>query len=198
MIGSLRGRLISKRPDNVLVEAGGVGYLVSVPVNLLAALPAEGAEVFLYVHTHVREDALQLYGFPSEDEKRIFTTLLGVTGIGPKMALNILSMPVKDFLRALDSEDVAMLCKIPGLGKKTAHRLILELKEKLPTVQGPRDRVFEDTLSALINLGYRKAEAQECLDLALRKGHTEIEELLREALKCLTGGSDARKGGAKE
>ncbi|HTR45148.1 MAG TPA: Holliday junction branch migration protein RuvA [Thermodesulfovibrionales bacterium] len=198
MIGSLRGRLISKRPDNVLVEAAGVGYLVSVPVNLLAALPAEGAEVFLYVHTHVREDALQLYGFPSEDEKRIFTTLLAISGIGPKMALNILSMPVKDFLRALDTEDVAMLCRVPGLGKKTAHRLILELKEKLPRVQGPRDRVFEDTLSALINLGYRKAEAQECLELALRKGHTGIEELLKEALKCLTSGSDAVRGDAKE
>jgi len=94
---------------------------------------------------------------------------------------------------------VAMLCKIPGLGKKTAHRLILELKEKLPSVQqGPRDRVFEDTLSALINLGYRKAEAQECLDLALGKGHSGIEDLLREALRCLTAGSETIRGGAKE
>lgn len=192
MIGSLRGRLISKRPDNVIVEAGGVGYLVNLPVSLLSDLPAEGGEVFLYIHTHVREDVLQLYGFPSEDEKRIFTTLLGVTGIGPKMALNILSVPVKDFLRALDTEDVAMLCRIPGLGKKTAHRLILELKEKLPAVSEPKDRVFEDTLSALVNLGYRKAEAQESLELALKKGFVQIEDLLRESLKYLTVGSDQR------
>ncbi|HXX57918.1 MAG TPA: Holliday junction branch migration protein RuvA [Thermodesulfovibrionales bacterium] len=188
MIGTLKGRLFSKRPDNVIVETGGVGYLVSVPVNLLSALPEEGAEVFLYIHTHVREDALQLYGFPSEDEKRIFTTLLGVTGIGPKMALNILSgVTVKDFLQALDTEDVAMLCRIPGLGKKTAHRLILELKEKLPSVREPKDRVFEDTLSALVNLGYRKSEAQESLDRALKKGFTTIEDLLKESLKYLTG-----------
>ena len=174
----------------MIVEIGGVGYAVSVPVNLLSALPAEGTEVFLHIYTHVREDALQLYGFPSEDEKRIFTTLLGVTGIGPKMALNILSgVPVKDFLHALDTEDVAMLCRIPGLGKKTAHRLILELREKLPSVvREPRDRVFDDTLSALINLGYKKPEAQECLELAIKKGYTEIEDLLRESLKYLTGG----------
>lgn len=195
MIGSLRGKLISKRPDNVIVEAGGVGYLVNVPVNLLSSLPAEGAEVFLHIHTHVREDALQLYGFPSEDEKRIFTTLLGVTGIGPKMALNILSVPVKDFLRALETEDVAMLCRIPGLGKKTAHRLILELREKLPSVREPKDRVFEDTLSALINLGYKRAEAQESLEAALKKGCAGIEDLLRESLKYLTVGVDAKRGG---
>ncbi|MGD1074968.1 MAG: Holliday junction branch migration protein RuvA [Thermodesulfovibrionales bacterium] len=192
MIGSLRGKLISKRPDNVLVEAGGVGYLVSVPVNLLSTLPIEGSEVFFYVHTHVREDALQLYGFLSEDDKKIFTTLLGVTGIGPKMALNILSgIPVKDFLLALDTEDVAMLCRIPGLGKKTAHRLILELKEKLPAaVREPKDRVFEDTLSALVNLGYKRSQAQESLEMALKKGYTHIEDLLREALRYLTRGRD--------
>jgi Holliday junction DNA helicase RuvA len=192
MIGSLRGRLISKKPDNVIVEAGGVGYLVNVPMNLLSTLPIEGSEVFFSVHTHVREDALQLYGFLSEDDKKIFTTLLGVTGIGPKMALNILSgIPVKDFLLALDTEDVAMLCRIPGLGKKTAHRLILELKEKLPAaVREPKDRVFEDTLSALVNLGYKRSQAQESLEMALKKGYTHIEDLLREALRYLTRGRD--------
>ena len=171
MIGSQRGRLLFKKPDNVIVEAGGVGYLINVPVNVLSALPAEGSEVFFHVHTHVREDALQLYGFPSADEKKIFTTLLGVTGVGPKMALNILSgIPVKDFLHALDNEDVEMLCRIPGLGKKTAHRLILELKEKLPAAREPKDMVFEDALSALMNLGYKKSEAQESLELAVIKG----------------------------
>lgn len=189
MIGSLRGKLISRKPDNVIVETGGVGYIVSVPVNLLSELPPEGSEVFLFIYTHVREDALQLYGFPSEDEKKIFTTLLGVTGIGPKMALNILSgIPVKDFLSALDTEDVAMLCRIPGLGKKTAHRLILELKEKLPRTHEVRDRAFGDTLSALMNLGYKKPEAQEALEKAYKKGHSQIEDLLKEALKYLTGG----------
>lgn len=189
MIGSLRGKLLSKRPDNVIVEVGGIGYHVNVPISFLSSLPAEGTEVFLYVYTHVREDALQLYGFPSEDEKKIFTTLLGVTGIGPKMALNILSgVPVNDFLDAIDSEDVAMLCRIPGLGKKTANRLILELREKLPASREVKDRVFEDTLSALVNLGYKKSEAQESLEMAYRKGYTQIEALLKESLKYLTGG----------
>lgn len=189
MIGSLRGKIISRKPDNVIVETGGVGYIVSVPVSLLSELPAEGSEVFLFIYTHVREDTLQLYGFPSEDEKKLFTTLLGVTGIGPKMALNILSgIPVKDFLRALDTEDAAMLCRIPGLGKKTAHRLILELKEKLPVAHEVKDRVFGDTLSALINFGYKKPEAQEALEKAYKKGHSQIEDLLKEALRYLTGG----------
>jgi len=188
VIGSLRGRLISKRPDNVVVEAGGVGYQVSLPVNLLSALPREGSEVFLHIHTHVREDALQLYGFPSEEEKKIFITLLSVSGIGPKMALNILSgIPLKDFFHAMESEDVAMLCRIPGLGKKTAHRLILELREKLPAAGGVKDRAFEDTLSALINLGYKKSEAQDSLEKAMKKGYTQIEDLLKESLKYLTG-----------
>lgn len=189
MIGSLRGKLLARKPDNVIVETGGVGYLVSVPVSFLSELPPEGSEVFLFIYTHVREDALQLYGFPSEDEKKIFTTLLGVTGIGPKMALNILSgIPVKDFLKALDTEDVAMLCRIPGLGKKTAHRLILELKEKLPRTHEVRDRAFGDTLSALMNLGYKKPEAQEALERAYKKGHSQIEDLLKEALRYLNGG----------
>ncbi len=189
MIASLKGKLTSKKPDNVIIETGGVGYHVNVPVSLLSVLPPENSEVFLYIYTHVREDALQLYGFPTEYEKKIFTTLLGVTGIGPKMALNILSgVPADDFLDAVDSEDVAMLCRIPGLGKKTAHRLILELRGKLPASMETKDRVFDDTLSALVNLGYKKSEAQECLEIAYKKGYTQIEDLLKESLKYLTGG----------
>lgn len=188
MIGSLRGRLISKRPDNIIIETGGVGYQVMVPINLLSSLPDEGSEVFLHIYTLVREDSLQLYGFPSEEEKRVFTTLLGVTGIGPKMALNILSgFTVKDFMKAIDTEDVALLCRVPGLGKKTAHRLILELREKLVTKQ-VKDRVYDDTLSALINLGYKKSEAIEALNRAYKVGCTRVEELLRESLRFLTGG----------
>ncbi|MCX5717852.1 MAG: Holliday junction branch migration protein RuvA [Nitrospirae bacterium] len=191
MIGSLRGKLISRRPDNVIVEAGGVGYQVNVPLSILSNLPEEGNAVFLNIYTHVREDALQLYGFATEDEKRIFTTLLGVTGIGPKMALNILSgISHDDFMRAIEKEDVALLCRIPGLGKKTAHRLILELREKLPRLSKARDRVFEDTLSALVNLGYKKAEAIDSLEMAYKKGHKDIESLLKESLKYLTGNAN--------
>lgn len=192
MIGSLRGKLISRRPDNVIVEVHGIGYQVNVPLNILSNLPNEGSEVFLHIYTHVREDALQLFGFSDEDEKKIFTTLLGVTGIGPKMALNILSgISHDDFRKAIEAEDVALLCRVPGLGKKTAHRLILELREKLPSIDKPKDRIFEDTLSALVNLGYKKSEAQQSLELAYKKGLKDIESLLKESLKYLTGNADA-------
>jgi Holliday junction DNA helicase RuvA len=188
MIGSLRGTLINKKPDNVIVEVGGVGYRVNIPLNTMSALPEVGKDIFLHIYTHVREDILQLYGFTSEDEKKIFITLLGITGIGPKMALNILSgISYNDLLQAIETEDVAHLCRIPGLGKKTAHRLILELKEKLPTAKETVDRVFEDTLSALVNLGYKKSIAQEYLEKAYKKGFNDIEGLLKEALKYLTG-----------
>lgn len=188
MIASLNGKLISKRPDNVIIDVNGVGYHVHVPLNILSNLPAEGANIFLYIYTHVREDSLQLFGFDSEDRKKIFTTLLGITGIGPKMALNIISgLSHDDFLSSIEKEDVAMLCRIPGLGKKTAHRLILELREKLPSSNGVKDRLYEDTLSALINLGYRKNIAQPSLEKAYKKGFKDIESLLRETLKELTG-----------
>jgi len=188
MIGSLRGIVQSRRPDNVIIDVNGVGYQVNVPLNILANLPEEGNEVFLHIYTHVREDSLQLFGFTSENEKKIFIVLLGISGIGPKMALNILSgLSYEDFLAALDTEDVAMLCRIPGLGKKTAHRLILELREKLPSVTGIKDRLFEDTLSALVNLGYKKNIAQEFLEKAYKQGFNDIEGLLKETLKQMTG-----------
>lgn len=188
MIGSLRGKLISRRPDNVIIEVSGIGYQVNVPLNSLSDFPEEGREVFLHVYTHVREDAIQLYGFTTEDEKRVFMTLLGITGIGPKMAINILSgISHDDFMHAIETEDVALLCRIPGLGKKTAHRLILELREKLPSPMEIKNRVFEDTLSALINLGYKKSIVQESLEKAYKKGYRDIESLLKETLKYLTG-----------
>lgn len=187
MIASLRGRLISKKPDNLIVDVGGVGYSVHVPLTLLSSLPDEGREVFLHVHTHVREDAFLLYGFQTDDEKRIFTTLIGISGIGPKVALNILStIPPDNFHNAINSEDVDVLCRVPGLGKKTAHRLILELRGKLPSIKEKKDTVYDDTLSALVNLGYKKNIAQEALDKAYDGGHRDIESLLKEALKYLT------------
>jgi Holliday junction DNA helicase RuvA len=187
MIGALRGRILSRKPDYILIDVQGVGYQVNVPLNALSQFPPEGRDLFLHIYTHVREDSLQLFGFLSEDEKRIFSTLLGITGIGPKMALNILSgLSHDEFLKAIEQEDVAMLCRIPGLGKKTAHRLILELREKLPSPTGTRDRLFEDTLSALMNLGYKKNIAQEFLEKTYQQGFRDIEGLLRETLKLMS------------
>lgn len=187
MIASLRGRLISKRPDNVVVDVHGVGYSVQVPLTLLSSLPDEHAEVFFHVYTHVREDALLLFGFQTEDEKRIFTTLIGISGVGPKTALNLLStIPPDKFYNAINTEDVDVLTKVPGLGKKTAHRLILELREKLPSLKEKKSTVYDDTLSALVNLGYKKSEAQLALDKAQEGGGDDIETLLRESLKYLT------------
>jgi Holliday junction DNA helicase RuvA len=187
MIGSLRGRLIHKKPDRVVVDVGGVGYLVHVPLNTLSNLPDEGQDVLLKIHTHVRDDAIQLFGFLTEEEKKVFVTLLGITGVGPKMALNVLSgIPYDDFLAAIRREDVAMLCRVPGLGKKTAHRLILELRDKLPSPAAVKeDRVFDDVLSALVNLGYKRNTAQEYLDKTYKQGYRDIEGLLRETLKLL-------------
>ncbi len=187
VIASLRGKLISKRPESLTVDVGGVGYSVQVPLTLLSSLPEENRDVFLYIYTHVREDVIQLYGFQAEDEKRIFTTLIGISGIGPKVALNILStIPPDNFYNAINSEDVDILCKVPGLGKKTAHRLILELKGKLPSIKEKKDTIYDDTLSALVNLGYKKNIAQEALEKAYNNGYRDIESLLKEALKYLT------------
>lgn len=194
MIGSLKGTLTSKKPDNIIVEVNGVGYQVNVPLSILSNLPEEDSTVALHIYTHVREDALQLYGFSTEEEKKTFTTLLGITGIGPKMALNILSgISHNDLRHAIEKEEVDVLCRIPGLGKKTAQRLILELREKLPALEKPKDRLFEDTLSALVNLGYKKSIAQQSLELAYKKGHQNIENLLKEALRYLTGNACEEK-----
>jgi Holliday junction DNA helicase RuvA len=197
MIGSLRGKIASRRPDNVVIDVNGVGYLVNVPLHILSNLPGEGHEVFLQIYTHVREDSIQLFGFTSDDQKKVFTTLLGISGIGPKMAMNILSgISHDDFLKAIEKEDVDMLCRVPGLGKKTAHRLILELREKLPSSTGISDRVFEDALSALVNLGYKKNVAQAFLEKTYKKGITDIESLLKETLKRLIPADDGGKTNA--
>jgi Holliday junction DNA helicase RuvA len=188
MIASLTGRITSRKPDNVIIDVNGIGYQINVSLHTLSSLPAEGSEVFLSIYTHVREDAIQLYGFTSEDEKKIFITLLGISGIGPKMGLTILSgISHDDFLSSIENEDVAMLCRVPGLGKKTAQRLILELREKLPAAKGVRDKLYEDTLSALVNLGYKKSIAQQSIEKVYKKDFNDIESLLRETLKQLTG-----------
>lgn len=187
MIASLRGKLLSKKPDSLIIDVNGVGYLVHVPLSLISSLPEEHQDVLLHIHTHVREDALLLFGFQTEDEKRIFTTLISVSGIGPKIALNILSTIKPDkFHSAIDSEDIDTLCRVPGLGKKTAQRLILELREKLPAMREKKNAVYDDTLSALINLGYKKNIALDALEKSYNSGHRDIEGLLKETLKYLT------------
>ncbi|GBE00397.1 Holliday junction ATP-dependent DNA helicase RuvA [bacterium BMS3Abin07] len=187
MIGSLRGKLISKKHGNVLLEVNGVGYNVHLSVHNLSILPGEGSDLFLYIYTHVREDTIGLYGFPDEEERNIFTTLIGISGIGPKLALNILSgIPAEKFIEAVESEDTALLSRIPGVGKKTANRLILELREKLPAATFKKDMIYDDVLSALLNLGYKKSAATEALDRVYNGNESNIETLIRETLKYLT------------
>ncbi|MBI4687239.1 MAG: Holliday junction branch migration protein RuvA [Nitrospirae bacterium] len=188
MIASLKGKILSKGADGVIVDVGGVGYHVNVPLGSLSNLPDRGSETFLNIHTHVREDAIQLYGFTTEEEKKIFTILINISGIGPKIAMSVLSaIPPDKFHAAITSEDVDALCSVPGLGKKTAHRIILELREKLPAlIKGKTDVVYDDTLSALINLGYKRNIAQDALEKAQNKGCANIESLLKEALRYLT------------
>jgi Holliday junction DNA helicase RuvA len=189
MIGSLRGRLLSKRADGVIVDVQGVGYEVFVPSSAAANLPEQGVEIFLHIHTHVKEDSIKLFGFLSPHEKQVFSTLLGVNGIGPKLALNVLSgLPGESFRQAVEAEDTAALSRVPGVGKKTAARIILELKQKLPSMTADlRDAAFEDALSALVNLGYRKTEAQKALEKAEKGAEGGLEGLLKGALKELTG-----------
>jgi Holliday junction DNA helicase RuvA len=193
LIASLKGIVQSKKPEGLIIEVSGVGYHVSIPLCNLVDIPGPGEKVFLHTYTHVREDALQLFGFLSEEERKVFTTLLGISGIGPKLGLAILSgMPAQRFIEAVNSEDVALLSTIPGLGKKTALRLILELKGKLPSLEsneayGAKERsLAEDAVSALVNLGYKKPSADKAVDNAVRGGIVAIEDIIKEALKYLT------------
>lgn len=190
MIASLRGRLAHKGLTEVVVDVGGVGYRVFVPINALSDLPNAGAEVKLSIYTIVRDDAIHLYGFTNDAQKSVFVTLLGVTGIGPKVALNIISGITHDeFLRAVESEDITRLTRVPGLGKKTAQRIVLELKGKLVASEGEEqvDDMSGDAVSALVNLGYRKNDAIDAVARARKEGHSDIETVLRESLKYLTG-----------
>ena len=188
MIASLKGIVSSKKPDGVIVEVGGIGYQVSVPLCSLCNIPDHGGEIFLNIYTHVREDALQLYGFLTEEERKVFVTLLGINGIGPKLGLAILSgMPVQRFMEAVIKEDVDLLTTIPGLGKKTASRLILELKEKLPKISDYSEGHFlGDAVSALTNLGYKRSFSEKAVEAAVKNGADSVENIIREALKYLT------------
>ncbi len=170
-----------------MVDVAGVGYEVRVPLSTLSDLPPEGTSVHLHIYTHVRDDAILLFGFAAHGEKKVFTTLLGVTGVGPKLALNILSgIKADEFASAVEAEDIALLSRVPGLGKKTANRIVLELKGKLPRGESPVDMVFADSVSALVNLGYKKTIAAEVVEMARKKGMDSVEDILRESLKGLT------------
>ena len=196
MIGRLTGRLAAKSPDQVLLEVGGVGYLVRIPLSTFYELPDQESPTSLWIHTHVREDALALYGFLTERERELFLLLLGVTGIGPRVALTILSgIPPVELIDALRKQDVRRLVAIPGVGKKTAERMVLELAEKAARLPGeeplrePAGVAADDVISALVNLGYRKGEAEKTVDAIGREGGpAEFGEFLRLALKKLTGG----------
>jgi len=191
MIAHLRGRLISKHPNQAIVEAAGVGYEVNITIPTFSELPGTGAEVALFIYTHVREDALALFGFLRAEEKQLFEKLISVSGIGPKLAITILSgMPAETMVAAIRGNNVAALTRIPGIGKKTAERMVLELRDKLEsfgvaaaaTAASP---VEEDVLSALLNLGYQRPLAEKAL---ARLGSTENEHfdsLFRKALAAL-------------
>src|SRR6266849_3884148 len=169
MIAHLRGKLISRHPNEVIVETMGVGYDVTITIPTFSDLPAAGSEVALHIHTHVREDQIALYGFLRPAEKKLFEKLITVSGIGPKLAITILSgMPADEMTGAIRGNDVARLTRIPGIGKKTAERMVLELRDKLPPATGPStptmpamSAIEEDVLSALLNLGYQRAAAEK-------------------------------------
>lgn len=194
MIAHLRGRLLAKTPQSVIVETSGVGYEVAISIPTFTALPAEGNEVSLLIHTHVREDAFALFGFMNRTEKRLFEKLLGISGIGPKLALTVLSgLSSERLVAAIHGQDHATLTRIPGVGKKTAERIVLELKDKLEdlapaTIAGASTPVSEDVLSALVNLGYQRAAAQKGMEAAISRhpeGGKDFESLFRASMAAM-------------
>jgi Holliday junction DNA helicase RuvA len=198
MIAQLRGVLLEKHPNQAIVETGGVGYDVTIPVSTFTHLPEAGAEVRLRIHTHVREDALALYGFLTQDEKALFEKLIGVSGIGPTLAVKILSgLAAPDLIDYIRRGEVDRLVRIPGIGKKTAERMVLELRDKLPAATGAGadstpaadalSPVDQDVLSALLNLGCARPAAEAAVRKAKAGGGgmMEFEPLFRRALEMV-------------
>lgn len=195
MIGSLRGRLVEKEIDEALVDVGGVGYRIAIPLSTYESLPAEGEEASLLTHLYVREDELTLYGFGSGRERRLFETLVGVSGIGPRLALHVLSrLSPERFAAAIGRQDLATLTGISGVGKKTAERLILELKDKLDEwveeeaaeERAPLGESGQDAVKALVALGIRRASAERAVQRTLAD-HPDApaSELTRQALRTI-------------
>ncbi|MFY9529306.1 MAG: Holliday junction branch migration protein RuvA [Candidatus Acidiferrales bacterium] len=197
MIGMLRGKLIDKRPNQALLDVAGVGYQVQIPLSTFASLGALHAEVTLLIHTHVREDQLALYGFLTAREKQCFDLLISASGVGPNLALKILSgMGVDELAPAIRSGDVAQLVRIPGVGRKTAERVVVELRDKFATVETKtpakpgRTQLESDVTSALVNLGYEERAVERAVEEAHRKGGApDFEGLLRASLQILAGGA---------
>ena len=193
MIAHISGTLAQKIPGEVVIDVAGVGYQVFIPLNVFYRLPEIGAPLSLQIYTHVREDALQLFGFQDIGDKQLFLLLLGVSGIGPKLAVNILSGIATDELsRALKEGDQVRLMAIPGVGRKLAERMIVELKDKFATLAptGPESAKIEggsqllsDAVSALVNLGYKRPEAEKIVRDVLRKGERSLENVLKESLR---------------
>jgi Holliday junction DNA helicase RuvA len=197
VIAQVRGRLVRKEPHEAVVDVGGVGYRVAIPLSTFYRIGEAGDEVALLTHTHVREDTLALFGFLTSGEQALFERLIAVSGVGPKLALSILSgIEAPDLVSALRTSDVARLTRIPGVGKKTAERLVLELKDKVrnlaaaetPAPAGPAAATKEDLVSALVHLGYSRPEAERGVDRALKEdGEGRFEDLLRRTLRALSG-----------
>lgn len=190
MIARLRGKLTEKEPARVVIDVGGVGYEVFIPTTTFAAMPNAGVEVSLDIHTHVREDALSLYGFSSRQERRVFERLISISGIGPKLAVTILSGgSVEGLVGAIRRGDLARLTSIPGVGKKTAERIVVELKDKLQefTEEPAKPVVETDVLSALENLGYSRPMAEAAVRRATNGDEdAAFDVLFKRALQILT------------
>jgi Holliday junction DNA helicase RuvA len=198
VIAYLRGQLLEKQPNRIVVDVNGVGYDVFVPLSTFYGLGDTGGEIVLRIHTHVREDLLALYGFSTELEQALFERLIGISGIGPKVALSVLSgIEPAELMRAIERGDIARLTSIPGIGKKTAERIVLELKDRLPRVTvaassmgesiGAAPELRDDVLSALLNLGYHRPLAEKAVSTALKAvPDGGFERTLKQALRELS------------
>ncbi len=195
MIARLSGTILDLRTDRVVLDVGGVGYDLAIPLGTFSALPPAGEKAVLHVHTHVREDAILLFGFATPQEKYVFERLISVSGIGPRVALTVLSgLPLPDLVRAIATQNAHVLATIPGVGKKLAERLGLELKEKLAAfgagagvpAAGGKASAVEDAIGALENLGYKLAQAEQAVEKAVRDvGVDDLNKILQAALKSL-------------
>jgi Holliday junction DNA helicase RuvA len=193
MIARLRGRLLEKSPNQAIVDVQGVGYDVTIPLSTFYQLPDPPGEADLAIHTHVREDLIALYGFKTAREKQVFEKLLTVSGIGPKLAITVLSgLEASELIPAIRTNDLARLTRIPGVGKKTAERMVLELRDKLAGAESSTEAVYtgfappeEDVLSALTNLGYQRAVAERALKTLKGREEMAFDELLKKSLQAL-------------
>ena len=201
MIGLLRGKLVDKRPNQILIDVGGVGYQVQVPLSTFASLGTLHAETTVLIHTHVREDQISLYGFLTAREKQCFELLISASGVGPSLALKILSgMGIEELVPAIRKGDLLQLVRIPGVGRKTAERIVVELRDKLVVVDvaeagkpTTKSQLESDVASALVNLGYDARSVEKAIEKARAEGDGDFEALLRGSLQIL-GNSAMQKG----